>query len=97
MGLAREEEIELYSPPLFRPGAKVRAALQIRNDGTVAGREIGEILVRKGDVGYVRDVGMYLQRFYVYAVEFVDRQAVIGMRGRELIAVGTAPTAESVS
>jgi nitrogen fixation protein NifZ len=88
MGLGREEEIEVYSQPRFRPGAKVRATLQIRNDGTVAGREIGEILVRKGDVGYVRDVGMYLQRFYVYAVEFVDRQAVIGMRGRELAEAG---------
>jgi nitrogen fixation protein NifZ len=93
MGLAREEAIEVYSAPLFRPGAKVRATSQIKNDGTVAGRDIGEILVRKGEVGYVRDVGMYLQRFYVYAVEFVDRQTVVGMRGRELTEVDQ-PTSE---
>ena len=64
---------ELHRPPCFRPGAKVRATLYVRNDGTFAGREIGEILVQKGDVGYVRDIGMYLQRYYIYAVEFIDR------------------------
>jgi nitrogen fixation protein NifZ len=97
MGLAREEEIEVYSPPRFRPGAKVRATLQVRNDGTVAGREVGDILVRKGDLGYVRDVGTYLQRFYVYAVEFVDRQAVIGMRGRELAEADALAAGERAS
>jgi nitrogen fixation protein NifZ len=84
MGLGREEEIEVYKPPLFRPGTKVRANRQVKNDGTMAGREIGEIVVKKGDVGYVRDVGMYLQRYYVYAVEFIDRGSVVGMRAREL-------------
>jgi nitrogen fixation protein NifZ len=84
MGLGREEEIELRGPPLFRPGAKVVSTRQIRNDGTVAGREIGEIIVKKGDVGYVRDIGSFLQRHYVYAVEFVGRRSVVGMRGREL-------------
>lgn len=84
MGLGREEEVELHRPPSFRLGTKVRATLQVRNDGTMAGREIGEVVVRKGDIGYVRDVGTYLQRYYVYAVEFVDRGSVVGMRGREL-------------
>ncbi|PPQ35502.1 nitrogen fixation protein NifZ [Rhodopila globiformis] len=84
MSLGREEEIEVYKPPLFRPGAKVYARYQVRNDGTMAGREIGEIVVKKGDVGYVRDIGTYLQRYYIYAVEFIDRGSVVGMRGREL-------------
>lgn len=84
MGLGREEEPELNGPPRFRPGTKVAANRGIRNDGTMAGREIGEIVVKKGDIGYVRDVGTYLQRYYVYAVEFVDRGSVVGMRGREL-------------
>jgi nitrogen fixation protein NifZ len=84
MGLGREEEIEVYKPPLFRPGTKVYSKFQIKNDGTMAGREIGEIVVKKGDVGYIRDIGMYLQRYYVYAVEFIDRGSVVGMRGREL-------------
>lgn len=84
MGLGREDEVELNGPPKFRPGTKVCSNRGIRNDGTMAGREIGEIVVKKGDVGYVRDIGTYLQRYYVYAVEFVDRGSVVGMRGREL-------------
>ncbi len=84
MGLAREEVVEILDQPIFRPGEKVRARKHVKNDGTYPRREIGEILVRKGDVGYVRDIGTFLQRFYVYAVEFVDRQAIVGMRGREL-------------
>jgi nitrogen fixation protein NifZ len=84
MGLAREQAVELHSPPRFLPGAKVRATKYVKNDGTYPGREIGDVLVAKGDVGYVRDVGSFLQRFYVYAVEFVDRAVVVGMRGYEL-------------
>jgi len=85
MGLGREEELEVYQPPRFLPGAKVMAIRSVKNDGTFAGRDIGEVLVRKGDVGYVRDVGMYLQRYYIYAVDFVARGAVVGMRARELV------------
>jgi nitrogen fixation protein NifZ len=58
MGPGREEEIEVYKPPQFRKGSKVFANRQVKNDGTMAGREIGEIVVKKGDVGYVRDIGM---------------------------------------
>jgi nitrogen fixation protein NifZ len=82
-----EDEIELRGPPRFEPGTKVRSTRMVRNDGTFPGREVGDVLVKKGDVGYVRDVGTFLQRFYIYAVEFVDRGAVVGMRGRELAAV----------
>ncbi len=92
MGLGREDELEIYQPPRFLPGTKVRSVKYVKNDGTYAGKDIGEILVRKGDHGYVRDVGMYLQRYYVYAVEFVELGTVVGMRGRELVAIaeGTA-------
>ena len=67
------------------PGAKVQSKKNIRNDGTMMGKEIGEVVVKKGDIGYVRDIGVYLQQFYIYAVEFVDRNSIVGMRGRELI------------
>lgn len=78
------EVIELDGPPKFEPGQKVRSTKVVKNDGTFAGRDIGDVLVKKGDVGYVRDVGTFLQRFYIYAVEFVDRGSVVGMRAREL-------------
>ena len=77
--------IEIYGPPLFGPGAKVRANTDIRNDGTMPGVAVGEVIVCKGDIGYVRDIGTFLQRFYIYAVEFVDRGSIVGMRGRELV------------
>ncbi|MFL9824721.1 nitrogen fixation protein NifZ [Rhodoplanes sp. SY1] len=87
MGLGREEEVEIRAAPRFMPGEKVQSTKHIKNDGTYPRREIGDILVRKGDVGYVRDIGTFLQQFYVYAVEFVDRGVIVGMRGRELVSL----------
>ncbi|MCM5558227.1 nitrogen fixation protein NifZ [Pleomorphomonas sp. JP5] len=80
----REPEIEIDGPPRFHPGDKVIARLNVKNDGTFPGRDIGERLVHKGDVGYVRDIGTFLQQFYIYAVEWVDRGVLVGMRAREL-------------
>ncbi|WEX91837.1 nitrogen fixation protein NifZ (plasmid) [Sinorhizobium garamanticum] len=97
MGLGREEEVEIYNPPQFTPGERVRATRHIRNDGTYPGKEVGESLVRKGDAGFVRDVGTFLQQFYIYAVEWIDRGIVVGMRARELMSldeVSTLATAE---
>lgn len=84
VGLGKEEEIEIYSSPIFMPGAKVRSKKYVRNDGTFPGVDIGDVLVGKGDVGYVRDVGVFLQRYYIYAVEFVEKGMIVGMRAREL-------------
>lgn len=80
-----DEELEIRRPPRYLPGDKVRARRSVRNDGTMFGKEIGEVVVKKGDLGYVRDVGVFLQRFYVYAVEFVEQGSIVGMRGRELV------------
>ena len=90
MGLAREQEVEIRSEPIFRPGEKVRSLKHIKNDGTYPRREIGEILVRKGEVGYVRDIGSFLQQFYIYAVEWVDSGTLVGMRGKELTSLDRA-------
>jgi nitrogen fixation protein NifZ len=84
MGLGREEDIEVYAPPRFMPGARVRATKYVKNDGTYPGKEVGEVLVKKGSLGYVRDIGTYLQVFYIYAVEFVELGTIVGMRAREL-------------
>jgi nitrogen fixation protein NifZ len=32
----------------------------------------------------VRDIGTFLQQFFIYAVEWIDRGTVVGMRGKEL-------------
>ncbi len=84
MGLGSELETEIYSEPSFMPGQKVRALKLVKNDGTVPGCEIGKVLVKKGEEGYVRDIGTYLQRHYVYAVEFVTSGNIVGMLGKEL-------------
>ncbi|MET3524301.1 nitrogen fixation protein NifZ [Mesorhizobium abyssinicae] len=87
MGLGREQEVEIRKPPRFMPGERVRATRHIKNDGTYPGSEIGANLVRKGDEGYVRDIGTFLQQFYIYAVEWFDRGTVVGMRAHELISL----------
>lgn len=81
---------ELAGPPRFEPGQKVQSTKVVKNDGTFLGRELGEVLVKKGEVGYVRDVGTFLQRYYIYAVEFIERGAVVGMRARELRSIEVA-------
>lgn len=90
----REFDVEIDGPPRFLPGDKVVARLNVKNDGTFAGRDIGERLVHKGDVGYVRDIGTFLQQFYIYAVEWVDRGILVGMRARELTTPAAPETTE---
>lgn len=77
-------DAELEGPPVYNFGTKVRSKKTVRNDGTFQGKDIGEILVKKGDVGYVTSIGTFLQRFYIYGVDFVERGYRVGMKGREL-------------
>lgn len=82
--------LEIYAPPRFAPGTRVRATCSVRNDGTLPGAERGDWIVGAGDIGYVRDVGTFLQRFYVYTVDFVDRGILVGMRAHELAGEASA-------
>ncbi|MGY8632752.1 nitrogen fixation protein NifZ [Bradyrhizobium sp. 14AA] len=76
--------IELDGPPVFNLGEKVKANRTVRNDGTYAGKEIGDILAKKGEVGYVVSIGTFLQQFYVYGVEFLQTGNRVGMKCKEL-------------
>jgi nitrogen fixation protein NifZ len=78
------DEYELESEPEFEIGEKVRLRKQIKNDGTFPGRDIGEILAKKGDIGYIASIGTFLQRSYIYAVHFLDKGIVVGCRKKEL-------------
>ncbi|ABD89991.1 nitrogen fixation protein NifZ [Rhodopseudomonas palustris] len=83
--ISRDSDIvELDGPPEFEYGEKVRSRLNIRNDGTFPGKEIGEVLVKKGDEGYVVSIGTFLQQFYIYGVDFVSQGRKVGMKGREI-------------
>lgn len=85
--ISRDSDIiELDGPPLYDYGTKVVARFNIRNDGTFRGRDIGELLVKKGDVGYVASIGSFLQQYYIYGVDFYERGNLVGMRSKELLA-----------
>ena len=82
--MSHDEIVELDGPPAFAVGDKVRALRLIRNDGSFLGRRIGDPLVDEGEVGYVREIGTFLQRFFIYEIDFYERGMVVGMRGKEL-------------
>ncbi len=81
------DEGELEGPPRFEYGQKVRSRKSVRNDGTFPGKEIGDILVKKGEIGYVTSIGTFLQRFYIFGIDFVERGYCVGMKSKELDAV----------
>ncbi len=85
------DEIELAAPPRFGIGERVVSRFVVRNDGTYRGKDIGELLVSKGELGYVHSIGTFLQQYYIYAVEFVDSGHRVGMRGRELVSLDHLP------
>jgi nitrogen fixation protein NifZ len=79
--------VEITAPPFFNFGEKVKSKRTIRNDGTYAGKEIGEVLAKKGEEGYVVSIGTFLQQFYIYGVEFIESGNRVGMKRKELDAV----------
>jgi nitrogen fixation protein NifZ len=89
--VANGEEIEIAFEPRFEIGERVLSRCQVRNDGTYTGKEIGDLLVQRGEVGYVRSVGTFLQQFYIYAVEFPATGHQVGMRAKELCTLDRLP------
>ena len=86
-----DDVIEIALPPRFVMGERVISRTVIRNDGTYNGKDIGEVLVNKGEVGFVRSIGTFLQQFYIYAVEFIDSGHRVGMRAKELCTLDHLP------
>ncbi len=73
------------SIPYFDYGEQVRVIRNIRNDGTYPGENVGNLLVRRGSIGFVRSRGTFLQDQVIYEVHFVDQGRVVGCREEELI------------
>lgn len=86
-----DDEIEIAGPPRYAIGERVASRTVIRNDGTYCGKDIGDVLVQRGDVGYVSSIGTFLQQFYIYAVEFIDTGHRVGMRAKELCTLDHLP------
>ena len=72
----------------FDYGHEVRVIRNIRNDGTYPGEKTGNLLVRRGSVGYVRSRGTFLQDQVIYEVHFIDEGKLVGCREEELIDAG---------
>lgn len=73
--------------PRFEYGEEVRLIRNVRNDGTYPGVDVGALLIKRGAVGCVYDVGTYLQDQLIYRVHFLEEGRTVGCREEELIAV----------
>ncbi len=71
--------------PRWDYGDAVRVTRNVRNDGTFPGINTGDLLVRRGRIGHVRNVGTFLQDQIIYSVHFLDEGRVVGCREEELI------------
>ena len=69
----------------YEYGHPVRLIRNIRNDGSVFGHPKGELLARRGEVGYVRDAGYFLQDQVVYQIHFLEQDMILGCKEVELI------------
>lgn len=67
-------------------GDTLRLVRNVRNDGTYPGAALGDLLIRRGSVGTVVDVGTFLQDQVIYSLHFLDVDRVVGCREEELIA-----------
>ncbi len=70
--------------PRYDYGDAVRVIRNVRNDGTYGGLDTGTLLVRRGAVGHVQNVGTFLQDQIIYSVHFLDEDKVVGCREQEL-------------
>ncbi|MBK1695275.1 nitrogen fixation protein NifZ [Chromatium weissei] len=70
--------------PQYEFGTAVRVIRNVRNDGTYPGEATGALLIRRGSVGFVRDVGTFLQDQIIYTVHFLEHDRVVGCREEEL-------------
>jgi nitrogen fixation protein NifZ len=69
----------------FEFGESVRVTRNIRNDGTYPGMDVGTLLVRRGSVGNVVEVGTFLQDQVIFTVHFLNHGRMVGCRLEELI------------
>lgn len=66
-------------------GEAVRLTRNVRNDGTYPDLDPGAPLVRRGSIGYIVDVGTFLQDQIIYSINFLEEGKIVGCREEELI------------
>lgn len=70
--------------PKYDYGCEVRVIKNIRNDTYLGGQTKGELLVRRGESGFIRQSGVYKQDQIIYQVHFLSSGQVIGCKEAEL-------------
>ena len=80
---------------LWEVGDAVRVVRNVRDDGTYPGASMGDLLIRRGSVGTVVDIGTFLQDQVIYTVHFLEVDRRVGCREEELIG-GDEPWIPSV-
>lgn len=66
-------------------GDTVRLIRNVRNDGTYPGLDRGDLLMKRGRIGNIVDIGTFLQDQIIYSVHFLEEDRVVGCRPEELI------------
>ena len=69
-------------------GDSVRVVRNVRNDGTYPGVDTGTLLIRRGSVGTVIELGTFLQDQIIYSVHFLEFDRIVGCREEELVDPG---------
>ena len=76
--------------PKFKVGQKVKLLEDVVNDGTYPHAKIGTLMMPKGQIGYIKDMGEFLQVIRVYEVHFIGSNMeveILGCREHELEAM----------
>jgi nitrogen fixation protein NifZ len=76
---------ERFDEGRFEFGEDVRVTRNIRNDGTYPGMDVGALLIRRGSVGNVVEVGTFLQDQVIFTVHFLQHGRMVGCRLEELL------------
>jgi nitrogen fixation protein NifZ len=71
--------------PVYDYGDRVRLTRNVRNDGTYPNMAVGNLLIKRGSLGFVMNVGTFLQDQIIYTVNFLEHGRIVGCREEELI------------
>lgn len=66
-------------------GDNLRLTRNVRDDGTFPGAARGQLLVPRGSVGTVIDIGTFLMDQIIYSLHFLELGRIVGCREEELI------------
>lgn len=78
---------ERFDEGRFEFGEEVRVTRNIRNDGTYPAMDVGALLIRRGSIGNVVEVGTFLQDQIIFTVHFLQHGRMVGCRLEELLGI----------